>query len=340
MVRILSADAVRELLSLSELFPVVEEAFVKQGRGEVERPPRPHFPVGIDVDVTRNGIGGTVPQPADAEQQAPLGTALTMPAYIHGREVYATKLAAVHEHNAEQGLPTVNAQVVLTDATTGLPLAFLDGTTITSARTGCIGGLAVEYLAYDPIRLGVLGAGTQARWQTRAIAAGSDVESVHIYSPSDSREACAADLREAGLPAEAVDSPEEAVSDATVVVTTTTSTEPVFDGEWLEPGTLVVAVGAYTAEMQELDPTTFDRAARVFADVPEEVADIGDIRAAGLAESDLVPLSEVFEGVVGREADDEILVVESVGSAVLDAATAEYLYEKARARGIGEDVGL
>ncbi|MFC7205188.1 ornithine cyclodeaminase family protein [Haloferax namakaokahaiae] len=339
MVRILSVDVIRGLLSLSELFPVVEAAFVKQGRGEVERPPRPHFPVGIDVDSVRNGINESNPA-SESETDSPLGTALTMPAYIHGRDVYATKLAAVHPGNVAQCLPTVNAQVVLTDATTGLPLSLLDGTTITSARTGCIGGLAAEYLASDPIRLGVFGAGTQARWQTRAIAAACDIESVRVYSPSDSREECAADLRDEGIHAEAVESPEKAVSGSNVVVTATTSDDPVFAGELLESGTLVVAVGAYTAEMQELDARTFERAARVFADVPEEVADIGDIQASGLSESDLVPLSDVFEGDAGREADDEILVVESVGSAVLDAATAQYLYEKAKERNVGEDVGL
>ncbi|WP_410766214.1 ornithine cyclodeaminase family protein [Haloferax sp. DFSO60] len=339
MVRILSTDVIRSLLSLPELFPVVEEAFIKQGRGEVERPPRPHFPVGINVDRVHDGINEVNPD-GESEKSSPLGTALTMPAYIHGRDVYATKLAAVHPGNTDHFLPTVNAQVVLTDATTGLPLALLDGTTITSARTGCIGGLAAEYLAADSTRLGVLGAGTQARWQTRAIAAISDLEAVRIYSPSDSREDCAADLRAEGIPAEAVDSAEKAVSEANVVVSATTSADPVFAGELLEAGTLVVAVGAYTAEMQELDATTFERASQVFADVPEEVADIGDIRESNLSESDLTPLSDVFEGDAGRESDDEILVVESVGSAVLDAATAQYLYEKARERNVGEDVGL
>ncbi|ELZ76881.1 ornithine cyclodeaminase [Haloferax larsenii JCM 13917] len=340
MVRILSTDAVRDLLSLTELFPVVEDAFVKQGRGEVERPARPHFPVGIDVDRVRDGSGPNLPD-GGASSRPPLGTALTMPAYIHGRDVYATKLVSVHSGNDEHGLPTLNAQVVLTDATTGLPLSLLDGTTLTNARTGCIGGLAVQYLAADPVRLGVIGAGTQARWQTRAIAAASEVESISIFSPTkESREACAADLRHEGLPAEAVLTPKEAVSDATVVVTATTSVEPVFTGEWLDLGTLVVAIGAYTGEMQELGPVVFDRAAQVFADVPEEVAEIGDIREAGLSASDLVPLSDVFEGVAGRDGDDEILVVESVGSAVLDAATAEYLYNKAQERDVGEDIGL
>ncbi|AFK20608.1 ornithine cyclodeaminase family protein [Haloferax mediterranei ATCC 33500] len=335
MVQILSADDVRGLLSLPELFPVVEEAFVKQGHDEVERPSRPHFPVGIGID------GGTGDVDAvEHDHRPPLGTALTMPAYIHGHEVYATKLAAVHAANAARGLQTVNAQVVLNDARTGLSLAFLDGTTITNARTGCVGGLAATYLSTGPVHLGVLGAGTQARWQTRAIAAATDVESVRIYSPTVSRERCAADLRDDGIDAEAVSSPKIAVSESTVVVTATTSTEPAFAAEWLNPGTLVIAIGAYTGEMQELGPATFDRASRVFADVPEEVADIGDVRESGLTESDLIPLSGVFEGGVGRDSDDEILIVESVGSAVLDAATAEYLYEKSIENGVGEDVEL
>ena len=143
-----------------------------------------------------------------------------------------------------------------------------------------------------------------------------------------------------GVGAEAVESPEEAVSGANVVVTATTATEPVFPGGALEPGALVVAVGAYTAEMRELDAETFERASLIFADVPEEVAEIGDLLGAEVEESDLTALSEVFEDRAGRESDDEILVVESVGTAVLDAATGEYVFEEAEERGIGEEVEL
>jgi alanine dehydrogenase len=302
------------------LLPVVERALVAQGRGAVERPERPHFPVGVDPD-------GDDP---------PAGTALTMPAAVHGADTFATKLASVHEGNAERDLPTVNAQIALTDAATGRPLAYLHGTRITNARTGCIGGLAARDLATSPVRLGVLGAGTQARWQTRAIAAAADLDAVRVYSPSDSREACAADLRaELGVDATAVDAPRAAVEDATVVVTTTTATGPVFPGDALQSGTLVVAIGAYTPEMRELDAATFDRAARVFADTPTEVAEIGDLRATDLSAADLVPLASVFEGTAGREPDDEIVVVESVGTAVLDAATAAHVYEQAERRDAG-----
>jgi alanine dehydrogenase len=321
MVLVLSDDEVASLVDLPSLAPVVADALVKQGRGEVERPDRPHYDVGTGLDGPE-----------------PLGMGLAMPAYVHGEPYFATKLVGVHDGNAERGLPTIHAQVVLTDARTGQPVSFMNGGHITNARTGCIGGLAARDLASgEPLRVGVIGAGTQARWQTRAIAALSEVESVKVYSPSDSRHDCAGDLQGHDIPAEAVDSAEAAVTDANVVVTATTSTAPVFPADALSPGTLVVAVGAYTGEMQELEPAVFDRAARVFADVPEEVAEIGDLLATDLTEADLVPFSAVFEGESGRASDEEIIVVESVGTAVLDAAAAAAVYESATEEGVGTE---
>ena len=318
--RILSDETVADLLSLDELLPVVEDAFRRQGRGAVERPERPHFPVGTD-----------------AAGEDPAGTALTMPAYLHGDNHYATKLASVHEGNPPDR-PTVQAQVVVTDARTGEPLALLAGERVTNARTGCIGGLAVRDLAAGsgPVTLGVVGAGTQARWQTRAVAAARGVSEARIFSPSDSRERCAADLRADGIDARAVDSAREAVAGADAVITATTSQEPVFPADALADGTVVVAVGAYTAEMQELDPAVFDRAEQVVADVPEEAVETGDLLAAGV--TDPFPLSDVFEGTVGRTNDDEVIVVASVGSAVLDTAAAGLLYGRAVDADAGQSV--
>lgn len=324
MVRILSDADVASLLDIASLLPVVRDAFVKQGHGEVERPDRPHFPVGA-------GLG----------DDDPLGTGLVMPAYIHGANHYATKLAAVHEENANRGLPTVNAQIALTNAETGQPAAFVAGTRITNARTGCIGGLAAAELAPSPVELGLVGAGTQARWQARCIAEATELESIRVYSPSDSKRECAAELElELDVPTRAVESPRDTVSSANVVVTATTATSPVFPGDALEPGTLVVGVGAYSAEMHELDRTTFERADKVFADVPDEVAEIGDLGATNLAEGDLRPLSDAFDGRDGRDAESEIIVVESVGSAVLDAAASEHVFKQAEATGVGREVEL
>lgn len=320
---VLSDDDIAELLELDELLDVVEAAFLAQGTGDVERPERPHFPVGIGLDGSD-----------------PLGTGLVMPAYVHGAERYATKLVAVHEDNPPDR-PTVHAQIAVTDGRHGEPVAYLAGERVTNARTGCIGGLAARTLAREaPVTLGVIGAGTQARWQTRAVDAAVGVREARIYTPSASREACAADLQDRGIEARAMDSPRDVVADATVVVTATTAREPVFPADALGDGALVIAIGAYTAEMQELEAAVLDRAARVFADVPKEVAETGDVLGTSLETADLVPFSEALAGRAGRDRDDDVLVVASVGTAVLDAAAADHLYTRAVEAGRGTPVEL
>ncbi|MFB6127012.1 MAG: ornithine cyclodeaminase family protein [Halolamina sp.] len=318
-----SDTAVAAVLDLAELLDVVEDAFAKQGHGAVTRPERPHFPVG------QNEAG-----------EDPAGTGLAMPAYIHGADHYATKLVGVHEGNVDRDLPTVQAQLVLTRADTGEPAALLAGERITNARTGCIGGVAARHLAPGdgPVTLGVIGAGTQARWQTCAVDAAVGVDGVRVYAPSDSRQRCAADFRDRGLAAEAVGRPAAAVADADVVVTATTATEPVFPGEALSPGTLVVAVGAYDESMRELDAETVARADALYGDVPAEVAATGDFPTREVEA--FTPLSAAVLGDVTRTRDSEVTVVGSVGSATLDAAVGEHVYERLCERSMGTELSL
>jgi alanine dehydrogenase len=312
MVTVFSESDVQDLLDLESILAVVASGLRNQTAGDVERPERPHYPVGT-------GLDGPDPE----------GTGLVMPAYCHGDPYSATKLVGVHEKNTQRGLPTIHAQIVLTDARTGVPEAFFGATTITNARTGCLGGLAVRELAPEADTLGILGAGAQARWQARAIATVTDLAAVRVYSPSDSRLACAADLREREIPATAVDSPQDAVEGADIVVTATTSTEPVFPADALADGTLVVGIGAYTEEMQELPSAVLDDAAQVFADVPEEVAAIGDLQASSVSKAELTSLGGLLETGYTRTDPVAPLVVESVGTAVLDAVTAQELYQTA-----------
>ncbi|WP_418286614.1 ornithine cyclodeaminase family protein [Halorubrum sp. DTA46] len=323
MVLVLDEAAVERSLDLASLVDVVGDALVRQAAGAVERPDRPHFPVGAGLD-----------------GDSPLGTGIAMPAYVHGAERYATKLVGVHEGNAARGLPTVNAQIVLTDARTGVPDAFMAGTAVTNARTGCIGALAARELAPDRLTLGVIGAGAQARWQTRAVATVAALADVRIYSPSDSKAACAADLSDEGIPARAVDTPTDAVSEADVVVTATTATQPVFPPDALADGAVVVAVGAFTPEMRELAPAVLARSETVFADVPSEVVETGDFSDVDLGANDLVPLGDLASGGYERRSPDAIVSVVSVGSAVLDAAAGAAVYEAAVARDEGTEIAL
>lgn len=324
MVRVIDDDAVAALLDLPALLPVVADAFRAQRAGAVERPERPHFPIGAGLD--------------DEDSEHAPGTGLAMPAYVHGTETYATKVASVHEDNPARGLPTVHAQVLLADAATGVPAALLAGNRVTNARTGCIGGLAVSNLVEPPVRLATFGAGTQARWQARAVAAATDVEAVAVYSPSDSKHDCAAEL-DAALDASvrAASSPADALAGTNAVVTATTSTEPVFDAADCPDGTVVVAVGAYTPEMCELDAELVARADRVYADVPEEAVETGDLDGRRPLE-DLREFADCFDD--SRVRSEELVVVESVGSAVLDAATADWLLQRARDADVGADVPL
>jgi len=324
MVRVLTEADVNALLDLEPLLDVVGDAFRAQGAGAVERPERSHYPLGTGLD--------------SDDPEAPLGTGLVMPAYLHGAEYAVTKLVGVHEGNPDRGLPTVHAQLAVIEAATGEAAAFMAGTTVTNARTGCIGGVAARNLVHGPVTLGVLGAGTQARWQTRAIHAAVGVDAVQVYAPSDSKERGAADLRETfGIQATAASTPRAAVEAADVVVTATTASDPVFPGHALAPGALVVAIGAYTAEMQELDEITMSRADRVYADVPDEVAGIGDVLETNVDPDRLVPLSALLAGEDQPESAATI-VVESVGTAVLDAAAAVHVLDRARAQDVGTAV--
>ncbi|MFW6265892.1 MAG: ornithine cyclodeaminase family protein [Halanaeroarchaeum sp.] len=324
--RILTASDVRSVLEMETILDVIEAAFEKQRAGEVERPDRPHYPVGVG-------------RKADAPTE-PFGTGLVMPAYIHGAPYFATKLVSVHEDNPGRDLPTVNAQIVVNDAETGLPVALMDGTHVTSARTGAVGGLAARHLTSGDLAVGVVGAGTQARWQIRAIDAATTIESVTFFDlDAEILDAAVAELDdEIDAPVTAAGSADEAVAGADLVVTATTSPEPVFAGETLEDDTVVVAIGAYTPAMQEIGPKTFERAAAVFADVPNEVADIGDVREAPIGREDLIPYGDLLAGAI--DAPDGIVVVDSVGSAVMDAATAEFVYDLADERDLGTVVDL
>lgn len=323
MVLVLSESTIEELLDLGSLVDVVGSALRKQAEGSVERPERPHFPVGTDDD-GKNAAG----------------TAIAMPAYIHGEQYYVTKLVGVHGDNPDSGLPTVHAQIVLTDAETGVPKAVAGGTTITNARTGCVGALAVRTFAPEAETVGIVGAGVQARWQARAIATVTTLSDVRIYSPSESKRECATELTAEGIPARAVETSREAVEGADVVLTATTATEPVFPADALDAGTLVVAVGAFTEEMQELEPAVFEAAGGTFADVPAEAAETGDGLAAGLGVGDFVPFGAALAEGYTRKSDDEVVVVDSVGSATMDAAAGATVYRRALEEEVGTDVSL
>ncbi len=237
----------------------------------------------------------------------------------------------------------------LFDAESGEPLALLDGASMNPFKTGAAGAVGVDALAReDAETLAVVGTGAQARGQVLATATVREFTDVRVYSPTrENRESFAAefdDRLEADVAA--VDSSESAVSGADVVITATTASEPVFDGDALDPGTHVTAMGQYHPGKRELDTTTIERATYV-PDLRERATyDAGSFLAAledGVVTEDHVhaELGEVVAGVEpGRTSDDEITVFDSGGTGIETVAAAYLLYERALEESVGSTISF
>lgn len=251
------------------------------------------------------------------------GVLLAMPAADAAFAI--TKLVTVHPENARLGLPTIQGEVVVMESPTGKRLGILDGATVTARRTAALSLLAARTLAPRPddAPLLIVGAGTQARSHLEAFHEGLGVSKVFIASRTRERaEALAGHARSMGLDARVVGGVEEALGEARLVVTATTSREPVLPDE-LPEGTFVAAVGAFNAGMAELPPALISRSAIVVDTVEgarEEAGDLIQAHAAGAFRwEDAIPLEVALRGH-GSPAGP--VVFKSVGHALWDLAAA------------------
>jgi alanine dehydrogenase len=235
----------------------------------------------------------------------------------------------------------------LFDAESGELLAVVDGAHMNPYKTGAVGAVGVDALAReDATSLAIIGSGSQARGQLRAVDTVRDLDTVWVYSPTkENREAFAGEMdRELDGSVAAVASAAAAVEDADIVVTATTATEPVFDGDLLDPGTHVTAMGQYHAEKRELDATTIERATYVPDLRKRATTDAGSFLLAmeeGVVDESHVhaELGEVVAGVVeGRTTEEEVTVFDSGGTGIETVAAAFMLYERAREQGLGTTV--
>jgi ornithine cyclodeaminase/alanine dehydrogenase-like protein (mu-crystallin family) len=220
---------------------------------------------------------------------------------------------------------------------------------LTGIRTGAATGVAAKYMSRPDSRvLGIFGAGVQARYQVAALAEVRPLEEIRVFD-IDARKAEAfarevhVDLK---IPAHAVSSPRDAVAGCDLVVSVTASKEPVFDGNWLEPGTHVSGVGSNSPGKCELDLATFQRS-RIVVDFKDQVLqEAGDYKAAlktgALDEPPIyAELGDIVSGKKpGRLNDGEITLFKSVGMAIEDIATASFAYQRALEAGVGMRLDL
>jgi len=233
--------------------------------------------------------------------------------------------------------------VVLYKAGDGM-VAFLRSGRLGQMRTGAASGLATKYMARaDACRLGCFGTGNQAETQLQAIAQVRKLESIHVYSRDAERRRAFADKMTALLEQDVrpVETASEAVKGRDIIVTITNSSEPVFDGRWLEPGTHINAAGGNVRVNRELDEVAVTRAGTIAADdVQGARLECGDlmwpIERALLSWEKVYELAPIVAGLMpGRRSPDEITLFESQGVALEDVAAASLVYERACERGIG-----
>ena len=325
-VLIADQDLVTELLPMEDAIGVMRRALTLLAEGDVMMPLRSmlHLPK-----------GGAV-----------MGL---MPSYLGGLEAVGVKVIAEFPTNFGSEYDTHQGVVLFFDTERGLLRAMVDATAVTAIRTAAVSGLVTDLLANpDAGDLAIIGAGTQAHTHLQAMTAVRPVRRVRVYSVPAESAATFADResRRTGLKIEVAASAEQAVEGADLICTVTTSHEPVVHGDWVSPGAHINAVGAYNPATRELDSALVAKS-RLYADRRESLLnEAGEFlipKGEGLFGDEHI-VGEIGEVLTGkaraRTSPQEITLFKSLGIAIEDLAAAHYVYEAAKARGLGQWVEI
>jgi ornithine cyclodeaminase len=272
-----------------------------------------------------------------------------MPAALGDRGIMGVKAVSVFPRNASTGFETHQGAVMLFETRNGRLLAMVDAGEITAIRTAAVSAVATSLLARESARkLAILGAGTQAGTHLEAMLLVRPVESVSVWSlPLEQARAFAQRASERyGVSIEPAGTAEEAVRGADLICTVTAASSPVLQGEFVEDGAHINAVGACTPAARELDTAAVVRS-RLFVDRREStLSEAGDFlipRSEGAVRDDFI-VAEIGELLVGaargRTSEREVTLFKSVGIAVEDVAAAEYVYRRAVESGSGIRIAL
>jgi ornithine cyclodeaminase/alanine dehydrogenase-like protein (mu-crystallin family) len=327
---ILTADDVRKALPMSEAIKAMKYAYASLSDGTAVVPLRTSLPIPNSEALS-----------------------LFMPAYVSAQDgnALAVKVVSLFPGNPARGLAFIQAAVLVFDAETGQAIALLEGSSLTAIRTGAAGGAAVDLLARPDSKVAaIFGAGAQGRTQLEAACEARPLEIAFIYdADANKAKTFVEEMRGRGsIPSDlrVASSAREAIEQADIICTATTSTTPVFEDRDVRPGTHISAVGSYTPDMQEVPAETLLRA-RIFIDSHtasmEEAGDLLKPIRAGIFDPSHIcgELGEVVLGKIpGRRSPDEITYFKSVGIAVQDALAAQVALANAREMSLGTEVNF
>lgn len=320
---VLDAAAVRAALPMARAVDVAAQTFAALAAGSVEQPPR---------QFTR---------PTGLELWAGL-----MPCTIADDEpVHVVKLVTITAGNLERGLPSVHGLVAVLDGETGVPLAVLDGASLTAVRTAAVSGLATRLLAApDASDLAVIGAGAQGRAHLEAMAVVRTLERVRVWNRSPGRaQDFAAWAASRGWDCTVVATVPAATAGADLICVCTDAATPLVEAADVSDGTHVNAIGAFTATTRELAADLVARARVVVDDHAAAAEEAGDIllaQAEGAIGADHVEASlvELAGGTTFTRAPGDVTVFKSVGLSAEDAFAARAVLHAASRDRLGVEV--
>jgi len=316
---LVSQDAVRQTVGLDDARDVVAEVLREQALGRVAMPAK------VTMNLASFGLKAW-------------NTA--MPAYVPSLVASGFKwVGGFEENRARHGLPYLISVILVQHPETGYPLALMDGVHILNLRTAALNALIVRlYARPESQRLGIIGAGVQARFAVAAIKDVLHLEEVRVYDiDAAAASRFQADVEAAhGVDVTVCDDPEGAVVGTDVVITATPATTPIVRRSWIGAGVTAISVGS---QGQEFDDETVLGADKLICDSWEQCTHLGELRS--FAESGRLTRADVYAEIGetvaglrgGRESADEFILVVPIGLGALDIALARVVYERIAATG-------
>jgi ornithine cyclodeaminase/alanine dehydrogenase-like protein (mu-crystallin family) len=312
------------VLDMREAMQVVGEAFALHAMEKCRQPHKVVLRDGDSVECEENGrVNG-------------LFAMVGSPARALGM-----KWIASFPHNRDRGLPRASALIILNSPETGFPIAVMDGTLISAVRTGAVTALGARYLAPKKTRkIGIVGAGVQARTQVLGLISALDVEEIAVYNRTSMHaEDLAIECRHRwGAPVHTVDSVRKAYEDADVVLTVTTALEPLVFCRDIKPGALSIQLSGHECEFDVIR-----QCQKLVTDDWDVLKHRGIITPAVMYAQQLLRdqdiyanLGELIVGLKpGRESDSERIHFAHMGMGIADVALAHSVYRRALQKNLG-----
>lgn len=323
---ILNQEQVKELITMKEAIEINEEVYISYSTGESTVPLRTN----MELDTTEH-------------------YSLIMPGFLNDMGGLGVKVVTIFPENVDKGIPATQAVIMLFDTTNGVPIALMDGTYITGLRTGSGTGVATDHLAHkDASTLAIIGTGGMAPDQLEAVVAVRDITKVFVYNRTRQKaERFIQDMQTKfpNINFEIKDSSKKALKNADIVVTTTATDKPLVKYEWLKKGAHVNAIGGFNKYIQEVDEELMKQASVRTVDGIDATLVTGDISIPieknVISKKDLVEIGTfIHEDMNARNNDSDITFFKSVGLASQDIAVALKIFQKAKEKGIGQQVKL